>query len=162
MAKETAAAEQPKKSPLMLIVVILLLLIIAGGGFFAWTMLNKNNADSSGGNNKTVSAETKGPGIIIPVNAFIVNLMDRSGLGKRYLKITMQFEVSSQEQVLLVGQHKTRMRDASLMLLSSITFDDINTLDGKLELKQALIQRLNQILGDQIIRQLYFTEFVVQ
>lgn len=162
MAKETAATEQPKKSPLMLIVVILLLLILAGGGFFAWTLLNKNDANTSAGDNQSVSTATKGPGIIVPVSAFIVNLMDRSGLGKRYLKVTMQFEVSNQEQVLLVGQHKTRMRDAILMLLSSITFEDINTLDGKLELKQALIQRLNQILGEPVIRQLYFTEFVVQ
>lgn len=164
MAEENAAtpAAQPKKSPLMLIVIVLLLLVLAGGGFFAWTMLNKKDGGDATTEDKPVSAKIKEPGIIIALPSFIVNLNDSTGLGKRYLKITMQLEVPDQEQVLRVGQNKTQMRDAILMLLSSITFEDINTLEGKLELKQALIQRLNQILGERAIDQLYFTEFVVQ
>ena len=164
MAEEKAAepVAQPKKSPVMLIVIVLVVVILAGGGFFAWTMLNKKESGAATTEGKAVSAATKEPGIIIPLAAFIVNLLDRNGLGKRYLKIKMQLEVSSQEQVLHVGSSKTQMRDAILMLLSSITYEDINTLEGKLELKQALIQRLNQILGNRVINQLYFTEFVVQ
>ncbi|MBW2597708.1 MAG: flagellar basal body-associated FliL family protein [Deltaproteobacteria bacterium] len=33
---------------------------------------------------------------------------------------------------------------------------------GKLELKKAIILRMNQILGNKTARRIYFTEFVVQ
>jgi flagellar basal body-associated protein FliL len=35
-------------------------------------------------------------------------------------------------------------------------------MDGKLELKQALLSRINRALGGTVVRKLYFTEFVVQ
>jgi flagellar basal body-associated protein FliL len=35
-------------------------------------------------------------------------------------------------------------------------------MEGKLELKQTLLSRMNQILGDGVVRRIFFTEFVVQ
>jgi flagellar basal body-associated protein FliL len=35
-------------------------------------------------------------------------------------------------------------------------------MEGKLELKQALLSRINQALGEGIVQRIYFTEFVVQ
>jgi len=35
-------------------------------------------------------------------------------------------------------------------------------MEGKLELKHAILLRMNQILGNKTVRKIFFTEFVVQ
>ena len=88
--------------------------------------------------------------------------MDKQGVGKRYLKITMELEVNKEEDKLLIENHNAQIRDTVLLLLSSQSLKEINTMEGKLELKQNLLSRMGQILGDGVIRRIYFTEFVVQ
>ena len=98
----------------------------------------------------------------IPLESFIVNLMDKAGLGKRYLKVRIMLEVSSEEGGIKIQKHNPQLRDSILLLLSSQSFKEINSIEGKLELKQALLSKINQILGDGIVHGIYFTEFVVQ
>jgi len=62
---------------------------------------------------------------------------------------------------LLQGQ-KAQIRDTILLLLSSQSYAEISSMEGKLELKQSLLVRINQLLGGKKVRRLYFTEFVVQ
>jgi flagellar FliL protein len=88
--------------------------------------------------------------------------MDKQGVGKRYLKITMELEVNKEEDKLLIENHNAQIRDTILLLLSSQSLKEINTMEGKLELKQNLLSRMGQILGDGVIHRIYFTEFVVQ
>jgi len=91
---------------------------------------------------------------------FIVNLLDRDG--KRYLKTTIEFEVENRDIKNEFTRHTPQLRDAILLLLTSKSFEDISKLEGKLQLKNELIARINQILPGAGIRALYFTEFVVQ
>jgi flagellar FliL protein len=74
----------------------------------------------------------------------------------------MEVEVNGEEQRLLVEKRIPQLRDTVLLLLSSRSLKDINTMEGKLELKQALLARMNRVLGEGMIHRLYFTEFVVQ
>ena len=100
--------------------------------------------------------------IICPIKSFVVNLLDKKNVGKRYLKVTMQLEVGKEEDRVLIENNIPQIRDTVLLLLSSQTLKEINTMEGKLELKQTLLSRMNQILGDGVVRRIYFTEFVVQ
>ena len=100
--------------------------------------------------------------IICPLDSFIVNLMDKAGMGKRYLKVTMKLEVGSKNDQDLLDEHTPQIRDTVLLLLSSLTFKEINSMEGKLDLKQSLISRINQVLGEDRVKKIYFSEFVVQ
>ena len=100
--------------------------------------------------------------VVCPLNPFIVNLMDKSGMGKRYLKVTMKLEVSSEDEKDLLNEYTPQVRDTVLLLLSSLTFKDINSIEGKLDLKQSLISRINRVLGNDHVQTIYFSEFVVQ
>ncbi|MBI5893157.1 MAG: flagellar basal body-associated FliL family protein [Deltaproteobacteria bacterium] len=91
---------------------------------------------------------------------FIVNLMDNTGT--RYLKITIQLEMDKQEAVEEVKARTPQIRDAVLVLLSSKTYADIGTVQGKYQLRDEVIARVNQILKDGKAKTAYFTEFVVQ
>lgn len=163
-ADEAKAEEKSKGSSMKLIIIILLVLLLAAGGFVGYIMFIKKDTggDMQEGRVEQQKTRTTKPKILMPIESFIVNLLDKTGVGRRYLKITLQLEVGSNEQVMQLVSFKTQMRDAVLMLLSTLTFADINSMEGKLELKQELLHRLNQVVGSKYINQIYFTEFVVQ
>ena len=146
--------ENPKKTKLKLIIIGGLVLLLIVGGYFGYSKYKKSNA------NKAEKEEQMS--IIIPLKSFVVNLFDKRGMGKRYLKISMELEVRNEEARVKVENNIPRLRDTVLILLSSQTLKDINTMEGKLELKNAIVLRMNQILGNKTVRRIYFTEFVVQ
>ncbi|MCJ7772322.1 MAG: flagellar basal body-associated FliL family protein [Desulfobacterales bacterium] len=154
--KDAEKDQAPKKSKLKLIIIGVVVLLIGAGGFFGYSKYKK------GKNEKTEANKTEKVSIICPINSFVVNLLDKQNVGKRYLKVTIQLEVGKEEDKLLIENHNPQLRDTILLLLSSQTLKEINTMEGKLELKQALLSRMKQILGDGVVRRIYFTEFVVQ
>lgn len=154
--KNAGEEQAPKKSKLKLIIIAVLVLLIGAGGIYGYSKYNK------GKEKKTETKRNEEVSIVCPLNSFVVNLQDKRGVGKRYLKITMQLEVGKEEDVLVIGNHNAQIRDTILLLLSSQTLIEINTMEGKLELKQALLSRMKLILGDGVVRSIYFTEFVVQ
>lgn len=154
--KDAEEPKVPKKSKLKLIIIGTVVLLFAVGGFFGYGQYKKGKeAEASAVKNEKVS-------IICPLKSFVVNLLDKKGVGKRYLKVTIQLEVGKEEDRVVIESHNPQLRDTILLLLSSQTLNEINTMEGKLELKQALLSRMKQILGDGIVQRIYFTEFVVQ
>ena len=153
--KAAEEEEQPKKSKLKLIVLASLVIILGAGGFFGWKWYSSKKAHEEATKESDVS-------IIFPLKSFIVNLVDKSGTGKRYLKLTLELEIGGEEQKLEVEKRIPPLRDTILLLLSSRSLKEIGTMEGKLELKQALLMRINRILGDGTVHRVYFTEFVVQ
>ena len=145
-----------KKSKLKLIIIAVVVLLIGVGGIFGYSKFNK------GKEKKAEISQADKASIVLPLNSFVVNLMDKQGVGKRYLKVTMGLEINKEEDRLLIENHNAQLRDTVLLLLSSQSLKEINTMEGKLELKQNLLTRMSQILGDGIVRRIYFTEFVVQ
>jgi flagellar FliL protein len=146
--------EKPKKSKLKLIIIGVIVLLLGAGGFFGYSKYKKANE-------KDTEKEEQ-VSIIIPLRSFVVNLFDKKGIGKRYLKISMELEVAKEEDKLKIDSHIPQLRDTVLILLSSQTLKDINTMEGKLELKHEILLRMNQMLGNKTVRRIFFTEFVVQ
>ncbi len=166
MAEEKETSEnsheaKPEKSKSLLIIIVIIVVILGAGGFFGWNFFMKGK---EGDEAKTSTPDSKKDqiSIVYPLKSFIVNLMGKSRLGNRYLKVIMQLEISFEEDKAAINKLKPQLRDSILLLLSNQTFDDIKTMEGKLELKQALLSRVNDVLGKEVVKQIYFTEFVVQ
>jgi len=166
MAEEKETSEnsheaKPKKSKSLLIIIVIIVVILGAGGFFGWNFFMKGK---EGDEAKTPTPDSKKDqvSIVYPLKSFIVNLMGKSRLGNRYLKVIMQLEISFEKDKDIIDKLKPQLRDTILLLLSDQTFDDVKTMEGKLELKQELLSRINNILGGEIVKQIYFTEFVVQ
>lgn len=96
----------------------------------------------------------------IELKPFIANLGD--GGGKRYLKLTMSVEAETPELAAEINQKMPQFRDLILMLLSSLSYDDISSLDGKMRLRNQMLNRLNTQLSSGKVKNIYFSEFVVQ
>jgi flagellar FliL protein len=55
-----------------------------------------------------------------------------------------------------------QVRDSLLMILPSKRFEDISTVQGKMALRNELLETLNGFLAQGKITNIYFKEFVVQ
>ena len=153
---------QPKKSFLKFIILGVIVIAVGAGGYLGWDLLVKGKKEEARTPKSRPQIRREEVGMIYPLESFIVNLMDKAGLGKRYLKVKIILEIGGLEAKKVVDGQKPRLRDTILLLLSSQSFKEINTMEGKLELKQALLSRINQTLGEGIVQRIYFTEFVVQ
>ncbi len=98
-------------------------------------------------------------GVVVPLPSITVNLFDDNGT--RYLKLGMEVEANSDISAALKSQ-EARIRDAIIMLLAGKRLNDLATPEGKVMLKAEVANRLNQIMGEQRIVRVFFTDFVVQ
>ena len=148
------------------IIIGIVVLVLGAGGYAAWNFLlaerflGRHNPQAGKTEHGTAQAKDEAFGIICELEPFIVNLLDREG--KRYLKTTIEFEVENEDIRKEFTRRIPQVRDGILLLLTSKSFEDISKSEGKVQLKNEIVARINQILPGAGIRTLYFTEFVVQ
>lgn len=163
MAEEGAKKKGGKLK--FIIIFVVLLAILGGGGFVAWKFFLAQPAGESAASNTTESepappAKEMEPTQMVTLEPFVVNLADP--MGRRYLKLNIDVEVVNAGAAADMGASMSKIKDSLLILLSSKTFGEINGLEQKVELKNEIVDRMNQILGPGKIKTVYFTEFVVQ
>ncbi|MDA8138532.1 MAG: flagellar basal body-associated FliL family protein [Desulfobacteraceae bacterium] len=148
-------------------VVVLMMLAMGGGFFLMWSKMNttiaevksQNGSGKDGEEAKNEEEEGKiGP--ILKLDTMIVNLADQGG--KRYLRVTMELELSGKEVEEEINKRLPQVRDAILMVLPSKTYNDISTTEGKVALRDELLAKINALLKTGTVKVIYFTEFVVQ
>ena len=166
--KEEKEEEAPKKSGnlKLIIIIVVVLAILGGGGAFAWF---KFIAPAIGVGEETVKekkqkTESENAGISIgamfPLDPFILNLSGEGG--KRFLKLTIELEMSNTALSNEITANLPKIKDSILILLSSKTFKDIYTVEGKFKLRDEITTRINRFLVTGQVRSIYFTEFVIQ
>lgn len=158
-ATEEGAEEKPKKKKIMLFGIIgVVLLLVAGGGFFVYTKLMTPEPAI---NEETLKKEAEAAvGEMFELEPFVVNLSDPKG--KRYLKVKITIEIDSVEMVDRVTKAVPKMRDMVIMMLTSLTFEEVMTPEGKIRVRDELYERFNLILRPDRVKNIYFTEFVIQ
>lgn len=147
-------------------VVVLIVAMMGGGFFLMWTKMNTTLAQvqmqNAGGNATEEQAKeeevTIGP--TYKMDTLIVNLADQGG--KRYLRITMELELSAPQVLEEINLRLPQLRDTILMILPSKQYSDISSTEGKVALRDELIAKINTILKKGTVTTIYFTEFVVQ
>lgn len=97
---------------------------------------------------------------IVGLEPFIANLADDGG--RRYLKATFQVDFGGHSVPGSLNERLPQVRDLLLTLFTSKTFDDIRTPEGKQQLREEIIARINQVLDRDLVKAVYFTEFIVQ
>jgi len=102
----------------------------------------------------------KGGQTIVDLDPFLVNLADTAET--RFAKITIKLESRAPDFSQSLNDHLHQVRDSLLLLLSSKRYSDIRTVEGKLELRDNIIERVNAIVGEGKATAAYFTDFVIQ
>ena len=118
-----------------------------------------------------------GEGIMLNMSTKIINLVDPTG--RKYIRLTVvvEFAPDNPEYASLPAEEKATyltefnaklnsrlpiMDDTVITLLSTKTYEDLYTADGKENLRHEIQNILTEKLTDLKILSIYFTEFVVQ
>jgi flagellar FliL protein len=148
---------------LLIGVMMVLMLGLGGGLFMMWNKLSDLNAQSMANASDKAGAENSAEvpvGPIFSLDTFIVNLADQGG--NRYLRVTMDLELGNPELEAEVSLRLPQVRDSILMILPTKRFEDISTVQGKISLRDEILEKINGYLAKGKITSIYFKEFVVQ
>jgi flagellar FliL protein len=156
-AADASPALKTRKIKKILILALSVLLLGVGGGL---VYLIFSDDPSLSGTPSQAAHAPRAEQAIMPLEPFLVNLADQEV--RRYLKLKVELEVEQEKSVKELEKSLSPIRDALIMLLSSKTYAEISTLEGKRQLKHDILQRLAAIPGGQKAKNVYFTEFVAQ
>jgi flagellar FliL protein len=123
-------------------------------------------AKASGGHGSSAGTKSasghggSGSPTLVPLAPFIVNLSGDQG--QRYLRLVAQVEVRGELSKDELEKHLPEVRNRLIFLLSSKTFADIGSTQGKYDLQADITKNINETLDGPFIKKTYFTEFIVQ
>ncbi|MDP3266830.1 MAG: flagellar basal body-associated protein FliL [Sulfuricurvum sp.] len=183
--KASEGEEKKKSGNMLLIIIIVVLVLILGIGGVIFALMSGNH-DAEAGSEGSVQKEAAAHGeeapaegehatpsagsghgeistevgIMFPLELFTVNLLSESG--RRYLKVEMNLELEGEELALELESKKPVLRDVIIRILSGKSLEEVSTIKGKETLKEEIVNDLNQRVKDGKIKNVYFTDFVVQ
>ena len=117
-------------------------------------------AGGHGGEAGKGSGGGSGNPALVPLAPFLVNLSGDQG--QRYLRLVAHVEVRGDLAKDELEKHLPEVRNRLLFLLTSKTFADISSTQGKYDLQADITKNINETLDGPFIRKTYFTEFIVQ
>jgi flagellar FliL protein len=97
---------------------------------------------------------------MVNIEEFIVNII--SGDAAHYVKASLTVELTNANVQIEVENRMPQMRDAILLLIGNKTYEELQDLQGKKQLKAELMSKINSFLQTGKVKSIYFTNFVVQ
>jgi len=174
----------PKKKIILIAIALVALLVVGGGGFFAYkkffgkpssepaeTAKGKEEAKAEKGKEEAKPEKGKegkekkegaandfmGPTTTL---SFVVNLSDQGR--PRFLKINMDIEVDGEKSMGEMEAIRPKVRDSIITILSTKSTDELSSVGDKQKLKNEILHRLNSLMTSGKVREVYFSEFMVQ
>ena len=169
MGDDAAKADEIVKGGInkkLMLIVFLGLLVVGGGGAFLYLNMGGDNHDKkkTDQHEEQATAEAEHDpeevGPVIDLDPFVLNLADRDQL--RYLKVSIKLQLDRPEELTDYKDKLPAIRDALLVLLTSKESRGLRTVDGKMLVRDEIGGRINAIMKKGKIRQVFFTEFIIQ
>jgi flagellar FliL protein len=159
-----AEGEVKKKSPMLMIIIAVVVVLILGGvgAFFALKGSDKPEGEE-GEEEGDEAALPEGDatalgGAVLPLETFIVNLQVKGS----FLKTTIQLEFAEPILPPTIESDLPKVRDQIISIMSSKSASDILTTEGKEQLREEIVEGVNEVLGGEDVTRIYFTEFIIQ
>lgn len=171
-APAAPAPEAPKSSgsggkpTLFIILAIINMLVVVGVGVMLFLGQKKKAAepgidDVIKGEKHTLESEEHSKefiGKLVPLETFLVNLSGAHG--RKLLKINMELEVNNAEVQEEIEKIKPKIRDYIIIIVSSKSFAEVSTKEGKDALREEIKNQINLFLTKGQINKVFFTEFL--
>ncbi len=163
--EKKAEGKKVDSGTLLKIVFLVINLIVTGAGgalVYMSTLGHKPTVVTDEEVLKILEAErghSEDKPIIYTMDQFTVNL---DGKPMRVVQTELNLEMLDEEGFEEVVSLGAQARDAIVRILNSKTFDDIETIQGKLHLKDQIRMTLNQHLKKGVVKDVYFSHFYVR
>jgi flagellar basal body-associated protein FliL len=159
---ESALEEPPKKSRSASLPIIILALVAIAGGTF-WLYSRRHSAQAQPG--PDASGDAPAPvKSVMHLESFTVNLADTEQTA--FLRITIELGIGEAAPEGKSGEKNSpvlpKIRDVILTVLTTWQSEALLAPDGKAKLKQQLLSALQGQVQEVPVKEIYFTEFLVQ
>lgn len=141
-----------KKSKLPIILAAVLVVLIAGG-FTTYAFLTKSFFFAPKAEKKIEEQEYS-------LKEFIVNLNEEKT--KRYIKATVVLGYEDTKALSKLDGNNAQLRDRVISIFRSKSgeyIEDVNNTDA---LKQEIIKGVNELLEEEIVKNIYFVDILIQ
>ena len=157
--EEKPAGEKKKGKLPMILIIAAIVIVQIGVSFFVITrVLTKGDSDDEPAAKAVAKKSVFGP--IHEMKDIVVNLAESQGT--RFLKVSVTFEVESEEVIAELTAKGPVFMDILINILSSQSLADVDSWEEKNALRLEIVDLCNSNLDAGVIRNLYFTDFVVQ
>ncbi len=159
-------AQNSSNKVLIIIIVFLLFVLVSGGAGIFWytqkddTYVNVASAPQAQKVN-SVDETLSEVGPLYPLAPIIVNLKTTDGKDV-YLKATLSLELNSKLLENELDAKNAVIRDEIILILSNYTQVDVSSDRGKREICEHIKEKLNSMLHDGQIRNVYIVSFIIQ
>ncbi len=176
MAEDNAAAAETtpassggsgQKPILLIALAVINMLVVAGVGFMLFQGKKKEAAEpkiehvikgEAEAQHHEATEEKNFIGKVVPLETFIVNLAGSKG--RKVTKVNMELELKGEKVAEEIDKRKAQIRDIIIILLSSKTYEEVSTREGKDSLRNEIKDTLNSFLVQGKISNVFFTEFI--
>ena len=169
MADEELEPVKKKSKKKFIFILLILLILLGGGGYDAYHFgivdmllgsIGSSNATEEAKSEEEGGGAPAAPSTTVPVQPFVVNLANP--IGSKHVRLSMDLEMIDAKAAEQLNQEMVKVRDSVILLLSSKTYADLAPLEGKLQLKNEIVERVNLILGGPKVVKVYFTDMIFQ
>lgn len=101
-------------------------------------------------------------GQIYPIPTLNVNLADPTGITYLAVTLALEFDPKNADLYAEVEAKMPRINDMIITVLSSKAYEEISTSQGKINLKNEFLRRINSMLAKGRLYNVYITGFTVQ
>jgi flagellar FliL protein len=109
--------------------------------------------------NKQVTTNSE-MGVVYPLDVVVVNIANTQAT--RYLRSGISFEVADESILEELEKRKPQITDMIIMILSNKELDELSDFAGKNQIRKEIKEKVNSKLIAGKIKNVYFTEFVIQ
>jgi flagellar FliL protein len=166
MAEEEKKVEEKEggggKKKLIILLLLVLILGAGGGAAYKFLVLDKKASAKEKQAEKIIEEikATENVGVMFDLGTFVVNLADPDI--ERYLKVSIVLELKDQKVQAEAQKRLPEIKDAITTLLLTKKSSEIRTPEGIEFLKEEIAKRVNAILPLGGVKNVYFTEFIIQ
>lgn len=142
--------------------VLAFIIVVGAGSGTVWFMMNRMTSGVTSTANQPESASgALDPKVkVVDIGKFVTNLADQEE--RRFIDVSFSVVVKDEKDAKKIDTNQTVIRDAVLTLLTATASDEVIGPDGAETLKTMVQDKLNEVLGGQIIQRILITHLVVQ
>ena len=128
-----------------IIIIVLLLLVLALGGVAAWLLLSKGDSADAGDSKSPEAAAEKLPLQYLTIQPeFVVNFGPDQPV--RYMQVDLMISSRDPEALKKIGTYMPILRNDLLVAISSKTYVELKTREGKQNLQKKILNTINHVL----------------